>query len=162
MAKKMEKTNVMRLLDQKKVPYESYCYVDAATTVGTEVAAVLGQNPNQVFKTLVTVGGKTKQNFVFVIPVNKELDLKKAANAVGEKSIEMIKSKELLPLTGYIHGGCSPIGMKKFFTTTVHESAKDFKTIFFSGGKIGYQVEVSPEDLAKMIRFEYADLCEEE
>jgi Cys-tRNA(Pro)/Cys-tRNA(Cys) deacylase len=162
MAKKMEKTNVMRLLDQKKVPYESYCYIDAATTVGTEVAAVLGQDPNQVFKTLVTVGGKTKQNFVFVIPVNKELDLKKAANAVGEKSIEMIKSKELLPLTGYIHGGCSPIGMKKFFTTTVHESAKNFGTIFFSGGKIGYQVEVNPEDLGKMIRFTYADLCEEE
>ena len=161
MAKKMEKTNVMRLLDQKKVPYESYCYIDAATTVGTEVAAVLGQDPNQVFKTLVTVGGKTKQNYVFVIPVNKELDLKKAANAVGEKSIEMIKSKELLPLTGYVHGGCSPIGMKKFFTTTVHESAKNFGTIFFSGGKIGYQVEVSPEDLGKMIRFEYADLCEE-
>ena len=161
MAKKMEKTNVMRLLEQKKVPYESYCYVDAATTVGTEVAAVLGQDPNRVFKTLVTVGGKTKQNFVFVIPVNKELDLKKAAAAVGEKSIEMIKSKELLPLTGYIHGGCSPIGMKKFFTTTVHESAKEFETIFFSGGKIGYQVEVSPENLGKMIRFEYGDLCEE-
>lgn len=157
---KMEKTNVMRLLDQKKVKYESYCYVESGTTVGTEVAAVLGQDPNQVFKTLVTVGGKTKKNFVFVIPVNKELDLKKAASAVGEKSIEMIKSKELLPLTGYIHGGCSPIGMKKFFTTTVHESAKNFGTIFFSAGKIGYQVEVNPEDLGKMIRFEYADLCE--
>lgn len=160
MAKKMEKTNVMRLLDQKKVPYESYCYVESGTTVGTEVAAVLGQNPDQVFKTLVTVGGKTKQNFVFVIPVNKELDLKKAAGAVGEKSIEMIKSRELLPLTGYIHGGCSPIGMKKFFTTTVDASAENFGTIFFSGGKIGYQVEVGPEDLKKMIRFEYADLCE--
>lgn len=160
MAKKMEKTNVMRLLDQKKVPYESYCYVESGTTVGTEVAAVLGQNPSQVFKTLVTVGGKTKQNFVFVIPVNQELDLKKAASAVGEKSIEMIKSKELLPLTGYVHGGCSPIGMKKFFTTTVDASAENFETIFFSGGKIGYQVEVSPVDLKKMIRFEYADLCE--
>ncbi|MBO5351859.1 MAG: Cys-tRNA(Pro) deacylase [Lachnospiraceae bacterium] len=156
----MEKTNVMRLLDQKKVPYESYCYVESGTTVGTEVAAVLGQNPSQVFKTLVTVGGKTKQNFVFVIPVNQELDLKKAASAVGEKSIEMIKSKELLPLTGYVHGGCSPIGMKKFFTTTVDASAENFETIFFSGGKIGYQVEVSPVDLKKMIRFEYADLCE--
>ena len=99
---------------------------------------------------------------MFVVPVCESLNLKKAAKAVGVKSIEMIKQKELLPLTGYIHGGCSPIGMKKFFTTTVHESAKDFKTIFFSGGKIGYQVEVSPEDLAKMIRFEYADLCEEE
>lgn len=160
MANKTEKTNVMRLLEQKKVPYQSYCYVESGTTVGTEVAAVLGQNPSQVFKTLVTVGGKTKQNYVFVIPVNKELDLKKAASAVGEKSIEMIKSKELLPLTGYIHGGCSPIGMKKFFTTTVDESAKEFLTIFFSAGKIGYQVEVSPENLGKMIRFEFADLCE--
>lgn len=160
MAKKMEKTNVMRLLDQKKIPYESYCYIESGTTVGTEVAAVLGQDPKQVFKTLVTVGGKTKQNFVFVIPVNRELNLKKAAEAVGEKSIEMIKSKELLPLTGYIHGGCSPIGMKKFFTTTVDVSAENFETIFFSAGKIGYQVEVSPKDLAKMIRFEYADLCE--
>jgi Cys-tRNA(Pro)/Cys-tRNA(Cys) deacylase len=159
MAKKMEKTNVMRLLDQKKVPYESYCYIDAATTVGTEVAAVLGQDPNQVFKTLVTVGGKTKQNFVFVIPVNKELDLKKAANAVGEKSIEMIKSKELLPLTGYIHGGCSPIGMKKFFTTTIDESAKECETIIFSGGKIGYQVEVTVENLAKVISFTLQDIC---
>lgn len=160
MANKQEKTNVMRLLEQKKVPYQSYCYVESGTTVGTEVAAVLGQNPSQVFKTLVTVGGKTKQNFVFVIPVNKELDLKKAATAVGEKNIEMIKSKELLPLTGYIHGGCSPIGMKKFFTTTVDESAKEFATIFFSAGKIGYQVEVSPENLGKMIRFQFADLCE--
>lgn len=160
MSNKQEKTNVMRLLEQKKVPYQSYCYVESGTTVGTEVAAVLGQNPSQVFKTLVTVGGKTKQNFVFVIPVNKELDLKKAATAVGEKSIEMIKSKELLPLTGYIHGGCSPIGMKKFFRTTVDESAKEFATIFFSAGKIGYQVEVSPENLGKMIRFEFADLCE--
>ncbi len=160
MAAKMEKTNVMRLLEQKKVPYQSYCYVESGTTVGTEVAAVLGQDPNQVFKTLVTVGGKTKQNFVFVIPVNKELDLKKAAAAVGEKSIEMIKSKELLPLTGYIHGGCSPIGMKKFFTTTVDNSAQNFSTIFFSAGKIGYQVEVAPADISKMIRFTYADLCE--
>lgn len=160
MANKTEKTNVMRLLEQKKVPYQSYCYVESGTTVGTEVAAMLGQNPSRVFKTLVTVGGKTKQNYVFVIPVNKELDLKKAASAVGEKSIEMIKSKELLPLTGYIHGGCSPIGMKKFFTTTVDESAKEFSTIFFSAGKIGYQVEVSPENLGKMIRFQFADLCE--
>ena len=160
MAKKMEKTNVMRLLDQKKVPYESYCYVESGTTVGTEVAAVLGQNPNQVFKTLVTVGGKTKQNFVFVIPVNKELDLKKAAAAVGEKSIEMIKSKELLPLTGYIHGGCSPIGMKKFFTTVVDASAEQCNTIIFSGGKIGFQVEVTLEDLKKVISFQLNDICE--
>ena len=110
---KAEKTNVMRLLEQKKIPYKSYCYVESGSTNGMEIAEILGENPNQVFKTLVTVGGKTKKNFVFVIPVNRELNLKKAAEAVGEKSIEMIKSKELLPLTGYIHGGCSPIGMKK-------------------------------------------------
>jgi len=157
---KIEKTNVMRLLDQKKVNYESYCYVDSGVVSGMEVAEVLGENPDQVFKTLVTVGGKTKKNFVFVIPVNKELNLKKAAASVGEKSIEMIKSKELLPLTGYIHGGCSPIGMKKFFTTTIDASAGNFDTIIFSGGKIGYQVEVGVEDLKKMIRFELADLCE--
>ena len=157
---KTEKTNVMRLLEQKKIPYKSYCYVETGSTNGVEIAEILGENPNQVFKTLVTVGGKTKKNFVFVIPVNRELNLKKAAEAVGEKSIEMIKSKELLPLTGYIHGGCSPIGMKKFFTTTVDTSAKEFETIFFSAGKVGYQVEVKLEDLKKMIRFEVAELCD--
>ena len=157
---KTEKTNVMRLLEQKKIPYESYCYVESGSTNGMEIAEILGENPNQVFKTLVTVGGKTKKNFVFVIPVNRELNLKKAAEAVGEKNIEMIKSKELLPLTGYIHGGCSPIGMKKFFTTTLDSSAKEFETIFFSAGKVGYQVEVKLEDLKKMIRFEVAELCD--
>lgn len=157
---KTEKTNVMRLLEQKKIPYKSYCYVESGSTNGMEIAEILGENPNQVFKTLVTVGGKTKKNFVFVIPVNRELNLKKAAEAVGEKSIEMIKSKELLPLTGYIHGGCSPIGMKKFFTTTLDSSAKEFETIFFSAGKVGYQVEVKVEDLKKMIRFELAELCD--
>jgi len=157
---KTEKTNVMRLLEQKKIPYKSYCYVESGSTNGVEIAEILGENPNQVFKTLVTVGGKTKKNFVFVIPVNRELNLKKAAEAVGEKSIEMIKSKELLPLTGYIHGGCSPIGMKKFFTTTLDSSAKEFETIFFSAGKVGYQVEVKVEDLKKIIRFEMTGLCD--
>jgi len=157
---KTEKTNVMRLLEQKKIPYKSYCYVESGSTNGMEIAEILGENPDQVFKTLVTVGGKTKKNFVFVIPVNRELNLKKAAEAVGEKSIEMIKSKELLPLTGYIHGGCSPIGMKKFFTTTLDSGAKEFETIFFSAGKVGYQVEVKVEDLKKIIRFELADLTE--
>ena len=116
------------------------------------------QDPNQVFKTLVTVG-KSKEHYVFIIPVASELDLKKAANAVGEKNIEMIKSKELLPLTGYIHGGCSPIGMKKFFTTTIHETAENYDTIFFSAGKIGYQVEVTPSDLQKVIPYKTADIC---
>ena len=153
MAKAIQKTNVMRVLDQKRVPYEMYTYADTEAISGVEVAAVLGQNPKQVFKTLVTVGA-SKKNYVFVIPVCKELNLKKAAKAVGEKSIEMIKSKELLPLTGYIHGGCSPIGMKKFFTTTIDESASEWDTIIFSAGKIGYQVEVSLENLSKVIRFE--------
>lgn len=153
----MEKTNVMRLLEQKKINYQGHDYTDTGALSGTEVAQALGQNPEQVFKTLVTVG-KTKTNYVFVVPVEAELDLKKAAKAVGEKSIQMIKQKELLPLTGYIHGGCSPIGMKKNFKTTVHESAKNCDTIFFSAGKIGYQVEVAPQDLERIIRLQYADL----
>lgn len=159
MAKGIQKTNVMRVLDQKKVPYEMYTYAETDAISGVEVAAVLGQNPKQVFKTLVTVGA-TKKNYVFVIPVCAELNLKKAAKAVGEKSIEMIKSKELLPLTGYIHGGCSPIGMKKFFTTTIDETAKEWDTIIFSAGKIGYQVEVSLENLSKVIRYELKDICD--
>lgn len=154
-----EKTNVMRVLDQKKVAYKHYCYVETGETNGEKVAEILGQDPSHVFKTLVTVG-KTGANYVFVIPVNQELDLKKAAKAVGEKSIDMLKAKDLLPLTGYIHGGCSPIGMKKFFKTTIHETAKDFETIYFSAGKVGYQVEVNPSDLGKVIRFEYANLIQ--
>ena len=161
MAKAIQKTNVMRVLDQKKVPYEMYTYADTDAISGIEVAAVLGQNPKQVFKTLVTVGA-SKKNYVFVIPVCGELNLKKAAKAVGEKSIEMIKSKELLPLTGYIHGGCSPIGMKKFFTTTIDQTAADWETIIFSAGKIGYQVEVPLDDLKKVIRFELCDICDME
>lgn len=152
-----EKTNVMRVLEQKKVPYQSYSYVESGAVNGEEVAEILGQDPDRVFKTLVTVG-KSGTNYVFVIPVNSELDLKKAAKAVGEKSIQMIKQKELLPLTGYIHGGCSPIGMKKFFRTTIHGSAAGFETIFFSAGKIGYQVEVAPEKLKKVIPFEFAEI----
>lgn len=159
MKKDNNKTNVMRILDQKKINYKSYSYVDSGVVSGMEVAAVLQQNPNQVFKTLVTVGS-SKNNFIFVIPVNRELNLKKAAKAVGEKKIEMIKSKELLPLTGYIHGGCSPIGMKKQFQTVFDVSAKDFDTIVFSAGKIGYQVELSLEEVAKVIRFQLDDVSE--
>ncbi len=155
------KTNVMRVLDGKKIKYNAYTYDSETAISGTEVAEALGQNPKQVFKTLVTVG-KSKNYYVFVVPVECELELKKAAKAVGEKSIEMIKQKELLGLTGYIHGGCSPIGMKKFFTTTIHETAKDFDSIIFSAGKIGYQVQVSLEDLKKVIRFELKDIVEGE
>ena len=156
---KQEKTNVMRILDQKKIPYEAHFYDSEEAISGMEVATVLGQNPKQVFKTLVTIGA-SKHNYVFVVPVWAELNLKKAAKAVGEKNIEMIKSKELLSLTGYIHGGCSPIGMKKFFTTTIHETAKEWDTIIFSGGKIGCQVEVSLADLAKVIAFDVQDICD--
>lgn len=157
--KKEEKTNVMRVLDSKKVEYKSHNYLASGAVSGTEVAHVLGQNPDSVFKTLVTVS-KSKKYYVFLVPVEKELDLKKAAAVVGEKKIEMLKSKELLGLTGYIHGGCSPIGMKKFFRTTVDETAKNYETIMFSAGKIGYQVEMNPADLQKVIRFEYANITE--
>lgn len=157
--KNTEKTNVMRVLEQHKINYTSYCYIDSGVISGIDVAAVLNQNPDQVFKTLVTVGN-SNSNYVFLVPVNRELDLKKAAKAIGEKSISMIKSKDLLPLTGYIHGGCSPVGMKKTFKTTIDESAMNFDTIIFSGGKIGYQVETSLDDLKKVVSFELADISE--
>ncbi len=156
--KKPEKTNVMRILDRCKVSYRTHCYVDSDAVSGEDVAEFLNQDPNQVFKTLVTVG-HSKHFYVFIIPVCRELDLKKAAVAVGEKSIEMVKSKDLLPLTGYIHGGCSPIGMKKFFPTVFDRSAENWEAVLFSGGKIGYQVELSLESLAKVIDFTLADLC---
>lgn len=154
-----EKTNVMRMLDKHKINYKHYSYADTDAISGVEVAEVLNQNPAQVFKTLVTTS-KSGKHYVFMLPVKKELNLKKAALAVNEKSVEMLKSKELLPLTGYIHGGCSPIGMKKFFTTTIDESAQNFDTIIFSAGKIGYQVEVTLEDLSKMIQFSLCNITD--
>ena len=141
----------------KKIKYNKYCYADTDAISGVEVAEALGQNKEQVFKTLVTIG-KSKNHYVFVIPVDKELDLKKAAKSVGEKSVEMIKSKELLPLTGYIHGGCSPIGMKKYFKTTIDKSVEGLDTFIFSAGKIGYQVEMTLDSLSKVIRVQVADL----
>lgn len=160
MKKNIEKTNVMRILDQKKIPYESYCYVDSGVISGVDVARVLNQNPDKVFKTLVTQGA-SKNYYVFMVPVEAELDLKKSAKAVSEKSIEMIKSKELLPLTGYIHGGCSPIGMKKQFKTVIHISAESLDTIVFSAGKIGYQVETTLLNLKKVINLSAQDIiCE--
>ena len=158
MSEKIEKTNVMRVLQQKKIEYKSYSYEPDSSLTGGEIADILGEPKERVFKTLVTEG-KAKTYYVFVIPVEKELDLKKAAKAVSEKSVAMLPLKELLPLTGYVHGGCSPIGMKKSFTTVIHESAKNFDKIFFSAGKVGYQVEVATEDLSKVIRFNYADVC---
>jgi Cys-tRNA(Pro)/Cys-tRNA(Cys) deacylase len=158
MSKKQEKTNVMRKLDSMKIPYKEYINPNATGEMtGVEMANAMGQNPKQVFKTLVTTA-KSGQHYVFVIPVECELDLKKAAVSVKEKAITMLKAKELLGLTGYVHGGCSPVGMKKFFPTVIHETASDFETILFSGGRIGYQVEVSLENLKKVIPFALADV----
>ena len=159
MVKNNEKTNVMRILDQKKINYVSYCYADTNAISGMDVASVLNENPSQVFKTLVTVGN-SKNHYVFLVPVNKELNLKKAATAVGEKNVEMLKSKDLLPLTGYIHGGCSPIGMKKQFKTVIDISANNYDNIIFSGGKIGYQVELTLEDLKKVISITLASITD--
>lgn len=153
------KTNVMRILEAHKLTYKSYSYVNSGAISGIEVAKALGEDPKQVFKTLVTVS-KSKKNYVFMLPVEKELDLKKAAAAVGEKNVEMLKSKDLLPTTGYVHGGCSPIGMKKAFPVTIDSSAKNFATVIFSGGKIGYQVETSIENLSKIVSLQIADICE--
>ncbi len=154
------KTNVMRILEAHKAVYKSYSYIGTGALSGAEVAAALGQNPDQVFKTLVTLCNKSKKHHVFMIPVEKELDLKKAAAAVGEKNIEMIKSKELLPTTGYVHGGCSPIGLKKPFPVTIDKTAENFATIIFSAGKIGYQVETSLSELQKVIDFTLAAITE--
>jgi Cys-tRNA(Pro)/Cys-tRNA(Cys) deacylase len=151
------KTNVMRKLDSLKLHYNSYEYETQEAVSGTEVAEMISQNPDKVFKTLVTIG-KSNKNYVFMIPVACELDLKKAAAAVHEKAIEMIKSKDLLPVTGYIHGGCSPIGMKKTFPTVINKTAAGFDTIIFSAGKIGYQVEMPLDTLKKAIAFELADI----
>ena len=155
--KAADKTNVMRLLEQKKVPYQHFTYESAGAITGLEVAEKLGQDPAQVFKTLVTTG-RSGAHYVFVSPVGAGLELKKAARAVGEKSLEMLKQKDLLPLTGYVHGGCSPIGMKKAFRTTIDSTAQNFDSIIFSGGRIGLQVQVSLAGLARMVRFQLADI----
>ncbi len=154
---KQEKTNVMRTLERLKIPYQEHYYGGTEAISGVEIAAVRGEDPAHTVKTLVTVG-KSKTHYVFMVPVAEELDLKKAAAAVGEKAIEMIKSKELLPLTGYVHGGCSPIGMKKQFRTVIHKTAPNFDTILFSAGKIGFQVECSLEGLRKAVPVECADV----
>ena len=156
---KEDKTNVMRVLDGKKISYNSHMYEPDATLSGAEIAAILGEEADKVFKTLVT-RGKTGAYYVFVIPVEKELNLKKAAKAVSEKSVAMIPQKALLPLTGYVHGGCSPIGMKKTFPTVIHETAKNYEKIFFSAGKVGYQVEVAVTDLERVIRYTLEDVCD--
>ena len=155
--KKEEKTNVMRVLEQKRIMYQSHSYEPDATKTGREIALLLGQDPSHVFKTLVTAG-KPARYYVFVIPVESELDLKKAAAAAGEKSVSMIPQKELLPLTGYVHGGCSPIGMKKHFPTFIHQSAEGLSTMCVSAGKVGFQIELAPADLFRAADAKPADL----
>ena len=156
-AKETEKTNVMRVLDSKKISYVFHTYEADPTLTGEEIAGILKEPAVHVFKTLVTQG-KSNRNYVFVIPVGAELDLKKAAKAVGEKSVEMIHQKELLPLTGYVHGGCSPIGMKKAFPTLIHETASGMDRIFVSAGRVGAQIELDAEALRKTVSAQYADL----
>lgn len=158
--KNNDKTNVMRVLDGKKISYESHTYEPDPTLSGAQIAEILGENPDHVFKTLVTQG-KSGGYYVFVVPVQAELDLKRAAKAAGEKAVNMIKQKELLPLTGYVHGGCSPIGMKKQFPTFIHETAKQYDNIFVSAGKVGCQIELSPQDLMTVVRCDFADIVAE-
>ena len=159
MSKKDEKTNVMRILEQKNIPYTPHAYPhdgDAAPD-GLAVARSLGQDPETVFKTLVARGASNAL-YVFDIPVGDSLDLKKAAKAVGEKSVAMLRQKELLPLTGYIHGGCSPVGMKKQYPTVFHETAELWDTIMVSAGKVGFQVELAPVHLMALTGATSADL----
>lgn len=153
-----QKTNVMRLLEQKKIKYKAheYPHTDAAVD-GVSVAESLGQPVGRVFKTLVARGA-SKKIYVFDIPVAEELDLKKAAKAVGEKSVAMVHVRELTELTGYVRGGCSPLGMKKQYPTVFHESCVKQDTIMVSAGKIGFQVELSPDDLIALTRGTTADI----
>ena len=157
--KKDEKTNVMRALEQKKIPYTAHTYPheDGIAVDGVTVAEMLEQNPAAVFKTLVTKGASGAY-YVFDIPVAETLDLKKAAKAVGEKSIAMLPAKDLLPLTGYVHGGCSPVGMKKQFPTVFHESCLPLTAMMVSAGRIGYQVEIHPADLIALLNAKTADV----
>ena len=151
------KTNALRMLDRAKIIYHVYQYQADASLSGADIARILGQNPAQVFKTLVTVA-KSRCHYVFMVPVETELDLKKAAVAVSEKSLEMLKQKELLPLTGYVHGGCSPIGMKKQLTTVIDCSAQNCASIICSAGRVGMQAELSLADLEKIIPLIMADI----
>jgi len=165
MKKKEEKTNVMRILEQKKVPYHAHYYEESegpeeTREYGVHIAQALGQDPARAFKTLVARGA-SKNYCVFEVPVAENLDLKKAARAAGEKSVELLHVAEINGITGYIRGGCSPVGMKKQFQTVFHETALGFPTIFVSGGKIGTQVEVEPNALIALVRGKAADLIEE-
>lgn len=156
MGKKNDKTNVMRILDAKKIEYTAYEYSDTLTE-GVLIAETLGEDAEIVFKTLVTESDK-KEHFVFVIPVAETLDLKAAAKTVGVKSIAMIKQKELLPLTGYIHGGCSPIGMKKPFKTVIHKTAENLPEFYVSAGRVGRQIKINPQILCGLINAQFANI----
>ncbi len=158
MAKEKEiKTNAMRILDKSKVSYRINTYECEEFHDGVSIAEMLGQDPDMTFKTLVTQG-KSKNFFVFVIPVNREIDLKAAAASVGEKSVEMIHVKDINKITGYIRGGCTPIGMKKQFVTVVDNTAKSFDEIIISGGRIGSQIFLAPDDLVKVTGAKYDDI----
>ena len=158
---KEEKTNVMRTLEQKKIAYTAHAYDPDGPIDGVSVAAVLGQDPARVFKTLVTKGASGGY-YVFDIPVAENLDLKKAAKAGGEKSVAMLPQKELLGLTGYVHGGCSPVGMKKLFPTVFHETAASLPVIMVSAGKLGHQIACDPKALLALVRADSADIITEE
>ena len=155
----MDKTNAMRLLDAKKIKYESFTYSPDVTD-GEEVAKMLGEDARTVFKTLVTVSDKN-EHFVFCVPVCASLDLKKAAKAAGAKSVAMIRQRELEPLTGYIHGGCSPVGMKKRFRTFIDASAQEFAEIYVSAGKVGIQMKLAPAQLAAYVGAAFCPLAAE-
>ena len=158
--KKEEKTNVMRVLEQKNIPYTAHTYPADGPVDGVSVAGYLGQDVEQVFKTLVTKGA-SGEYYVFDIPVAENLDLKKAAKAVGEKSIELLHVAEINAVTGYIRGGCSPVGMKKQYPTVFHETALDYESIYISAGKIGAQVELAPRALLDLLRAGTADIIVE-
>lgn len=156
----MKKTNAMRILDSQKIEYTEIEYDASSGISALDVAKSTGEDPSRIYKTLVTVS-REKEHFVFVVPAEKELDLKKAATAVGKKNIEMIPQKELFPLTGYVHGGCSPVGMKKEFETFLDSSAKDKDYIFISGGKIGIQIKINPDDLVGAINGKYFEISKD-
>ena len=152
------KTNVMRILDAHKISYSVFEYANDQTLTGEDIASILKEDPNKCFKTLITIG-KTKNYYAFLVPVNKELDLKKAASAVNEKNVEMIPFKDLLKVTGYIHGGCSPIGMKKDYKVTLDISAKNFEEIYLSGGHVGVQIKIKLDDLVKVINPNFFEIA---
>lgn len=152
------KTNAMRILDKNRIPYQVNTYECEEFIDGIHIADMLGQSYDQSFKTLVTVG-KSGEHYVFAIPIDRELDLKKAARAVGEKSVEMIHVKDINQITGYIRGGCTPIGMKKNYVTVLHSSIRTLNEVIISGGRIGSQIQMKPDDLIRVANARVEDIC---